>query len=238
MKNLTLTAIAAFAVAGCGGGSPAKEVKIGRPTIEAPKQVEPPVSLDSDYKLSLYADVTPKTDEQGTEMDSPTIQLGDSSDDVDKIFTSPTGSYTFKDLPPGFEKGYTSKGYENSKESFGAIFFDNELALAMIRRENVDPALISDVVDKYSKANPPKRTIDRQEPPTEFLSVMGESIQYWFWEKDGQRLMICSAPDPKSSKTRDLTIAMGDQNPMNALRMGLVYAQNDRQAIEKAAKQK
>lgn len=224
--------IAGLALAGCSGNG-GKEVKLSRPTIEAPRQVAAPVSFKSDYKLQLVADLTPRTDDSGVAMESPVLRVGDSPEDVEKVFTAPTGAYTFKDLPPGFESGYSCKGYEASRESFGAIYFENQLAVAMMRREAVDPELVTYVVDHYDKANPPKRTIDRQEPPTEFSSVVGESIQYWFWEKDGQRIMICSAPNRRSDKTRDLTIALGDQIPMDALRMGLKQAQNDRQAIEK-----
>lgn len=208
------------ALVGCAENE-TKPVSLQRPTIEIAKHVEP---LDTLRPSRLAMFVTDEKGDDGVSLvNYDKLQVAMAPDDVEKLMPTPASATIFKDLPEGFGNTYRARGFDNGKEGFGAIFANEQLALAMKHKENIDPLKVSAAVELYE-------TWSGHATDT----VIGKYIQYWFWEdKDsGQRLMICSAPDTKNSKLRDLTIALGDQIPMNALRMGPLWADNDKRAIE------
>lgn len=206
-RLLFLTLIVA-AVTGCEPEEDPKATTIERPKISIPKLSEPPPPRKSG-KLVLLA--------EGENV----LRLGDTMDMVEKIFPTPQGAVPFKGLPPGFGDGYEARGYETSRESFGGIFHDNGLILAMERRENVDPEIVGETVDRYERQFGPAKD-----------KVTSKKIQYWFWEEADRRIMVCSTPDERYPTTCDLNISFGDVVMMDAFRMGVTHANNDRQAIE------
>lgn len=183
---------------------------VERPTIAMPKLNEPPPPRRAG-KLALLA--------EGENM----LRLDDSKEIVEKVFPAPAGAVPFREMPPGFDKAYEVWGYETAREAFGAIFHEGGMILAMERRENLDPAIVTETVQRY---------IAQFRRPT--TTISGDKIEYWFWEEEeGRRIMICSTADSRSPAMRDLNVAMGDAIIMDAFRMGVAQANNDVQAIEK-----
>jgi len=221
-RRLWILGLALAGIVGCAedtspSATPEKTPVAQKPNIPIPKLVEPPPPRLSGKLELLVGD------------EGQTIRLGDTPDMVEKLFPVPTGSVPFKDLPPGFGEGYTVRGYETSRGSFGALFFDNSLILVLERRENVDPYVVGTAITQYERAY--GRPTDK---------VINKRIQYYFWEfaKEDRRIMICSTPDERYPDTVDLNIAMGDVLAMSAFRMSVEAARNDQDALEKARQAK
>ncbi|MEQ1933461.1 MAG: hypothetical protein ABL962_06230 [Fimbriimonadaceae bacterium] len=171
------------------------------PAIVLPKTVEAPGRLEA-TTLGLITE-------------SDRLHVGDSLEQVEKLFPAPSGSVAIKELPEAFGTRYEGYGFDTGTRSFGSIFFEDKLALAMIYR-NAVKVVDSDLIMKsYKDAfGLPEQTVGKG------------PITYAFWEIQDQRLMICVSTDQKTN-LRNLTISVGHKNMMSALRMGERYATND-----------
>jgi hypothetical protein len=143
------------------------------------------------------------------------IRVGDSQDTWEKVFPTPAGAYISTTLPSGFESPYRARTYENNKEGAGVLLYGERIALITLRNENLTAQQAEEIIQSY---------VNEFGPAAELSNV---KISYWFWNKDSQRLMICQTPDPLNQDKWDLTIALGDTAPMDALRMSFVSAQDD-----------
>lgn len=211
--RLSILGLVVLGAAGCSDSTMAEKPKpVEGPRIPIPKLSEPPPPRgNGTLELIVGED---------------RVRLGDTVDTVEKVFPVPAGAVPFKDLPPGAGPGYLVRGYETTRGSFGALFVDNGLVLALERRENVDPYLVGETISLYEKA---------YGPPTKVIS---KRIQYYFWEKkEYRRIMICSTPDPKHPETIDLNIAMGDVEVMDQVRMSVDAARKDQAALAQPVKQ-
>ncbi len=206
VRKVWILGLAVIAV-GCGGGDSAN--KAGSPAPSTVASVAPPSSL-APTELALF--------------EGPAkVKVGDSADDADKAFPMPPGAFPFKEIPAGFQGDYRARGYDTSRDGFGVILYDNRVALAMRREENLTSGEITETFKEYQSAYGDPHD-----------AVLGARIQYWFWEAEGQRLMLCAVPDSRDSSRIDLTIAVGDHVVMDALRMNIGSAREDRAAAEKA----
>ncbi len=191
---------------GTGCGMPAAT----KPTVaqKAPTELGEPTSL-SPTELALL-------DGQSR------IRIGDAPDDVEKAFPPPVNSFPFKELPRQFNGQYRAKGYETALNGFGAIYHDNRLAGAMWRLENVTAGEVQSIVRTYlSEFNDADQTLPKG------------SIQYWFWTRQDQRVMICSVPDRQLPLRYDVTVALGHVIVMDALRMSYPAAREDQSIGER-----
>jgi len=150
------------------------------------------------------------------------IRVGDSQEDVERAIPAPPNSFPFKELPRQFNGQYRAKGFETGQMGFGAIYHENRLAGGVYRQENVTAGEVQSIVRAYISAF---RDADQTLP--------SGSIQYWFWRREDQRLMICSVPDRQQPLRYDVTIGLGHEVVMDALRMSYPAAREDQSIGER-----
>ena len=150
------------------------------------------------------------------------VRVGDSQEDVERAFPIPPNSFPFKELPRQFNGQYRAKGFETAQTGFGAIYHENRLAGGVYRLENVTAGEVQSVVRSYIFAlSDATQTLPKG------------SIQYWFWDRQDQRLMICSVPDRQVPLRYDVTIGLGHTIVMDALRMSYPAAREDQSIGER-----
>jgi hypothetical protein len=201
--QMCMLGLVAVFLVGCPAPESTPKKAVAMPAIVLPKTVEAPADLRSTSdSLALITESDP-------------LFVGDSFEQVDKLFPSPAGSVPVKELPAAFGTEYEGRGYDAGSKSFGAIFYADKLALAMTYRSALKVAESSAITKSYH---------DRFGPPD--ISVGKGFISYSFWEKESQRLMMCVSTDEKT-QLRNLTISVGHKNLMDALRMSDRHATND-----------
>lgn len=137
------------------------------------------------------------------------------------FFAKPKKAYEFRDLPNVFPPEFKSNGWENDVEGYGLISFDNRVAAAMRLLHKVDEARVQNEI-----------TSIRYQSGRETETVTGRAARYWFWESGRHRQMVCAVPEGKD--TFLLTIAIGELNTMNALRMNQRLAEADTKRADRA----
>lgn len=150
------------------------------------------------------------------------LKVGDSAEDADRAFPTPPNAFPFKELPPQFNGLYRAKGFETATGGFGAVFYENRIAAMVYRMENITPGEVQASVHDHELAfGGPNQTLP------------GMGIQYWFWFKEDHVLMVCAVPDREQPEKFDLTIGLGQQVVMDALRMSYRAAKEDQSIGEK-----
>ncbi len=202
-----LLLVAALLGGGCSRSEPVAQ-KATVPPIRFGGKVEVPSSL-APTDLALMS-------ENGR------LRVGDSLEEAGRTFPPPD-AFGLKELPPGFGTGFRARGYETREEGLGLILVDNRVAIAVRREENVNADKIEEVVKAF---------VRQFGEPDE--SVSGARIEYRFWNKEDQRLMLCTAPDREDPTHYDVTMAVGVMTLMDALRMSYPMAREDRAMAERA----
>lgn len=200
-------AFTALVGGGCSRSEPVAQ-KATVPPIRFGGKVEVPSSL-APTDLALISE-------------SGRLRVGDSLEEAGRAFPPPD-SFGLKELPPGFGTGFRARGFETRDEGLGLILVDNRVAIAVRREENVKVERIEDVVKSF---------VRQFGEPDE--SVSGARIEYRFWNKEDQRLMLCTAPDRADPTHFDVTMAVGVMTLMDALRMSYPMAREDRAMAERA----
>ena len=191
-------------LAGCGGPSSSPT---GTP-VRKVAEVEAPPSLSP-------TDLAMITGQQR-------LKVGDSPEDGERAFPAPPNAFPFKELPPQFNGMYRAKGYETATGGFGAIFYENRIAAMVYRLENITLGEVQATVHDHELAfGSPNQTLP------------GKGIQYWFWFKEDHVLMVCAVPDREAIEKFDLTIGVGQQVVMDALRMSYRAGKEDQSIGEK-----
>lgn len=150
------------------------------------------------------------------------LYVGVSPSEAIDFYGRPKRSYEFRDLPTRFKPPFKAVGWETTTESFGIISYDNRTAAAIREFVKVDDDRVKEEVDRYS------RRFDPREP----LIVEGKSATYWIWEIERHRMVICSTP--AGGKSRNLTLAIGELNTMDALRFSQMKALDDIRRADRA----
>lgn len=207
MKARWTSLVLLLALAGCGS-SPGT-VTMPKAPVKAP-DIEAPPSLAPTQLMMIV----------GQER----LKVGDSAEDADRAFPSPPGAFSVKELPERFGGLYRARGWETPTGGFGAIYYDNRLASAVWHIENITQGEMQGTVQDHVNAY--------GEPDQ---SLPGKGVQYWFWLKEDQRLMICSVPDRDHANRFDLTVALGHQVVMDGLRMSYLSAREDQSIADKRA---
>ena len=139
----------------------------------------------------------------------PVITVGFASPDKALAdFRDPTQfGLEYNDLPSKFEWPYHARAWETAHSGFGTITYEGVLVAAMYQESNTKQERVDELVETH------RGLIGR-----DAQLVEGKHASYWFWEEDGQRLMIC-AYSPGHHGIQ-LTVAMGDDVVMHALGIG------------------
>lgn len=193
---------------GCSRSEPVAQ----KPTI-------PPIRFGT--KVEVPSSLAPT--DLGLMGESGSLRVGDSLEEASRVFPSPQNAFGLKELPPGFGPTFKARGFETREEGLGLILVDDRVAVAIRREENVNGEKVEEVTKAF---------VRQFGEPDE--SVTGARIEYRFWNKEDQRLMLCSAPDREDPTHYDMTMAVGVSNLMDALRMSYPMAREDRAMAERA----
>lgn len=218
--GLALLALAAAGVTGCGG--PAKGASAGPadPATSAAGTTE----IDP-TSLATFAPQNPPDFSRRSRLalmgPGRRLRVGDPATQALEFFDRPARTFVLRDRPPAFPEEYRSKGWESEKESFAIVSYDNRVVLALYTLQGADEQTLREefldvYLGEFSFIEP---TIV---PP-------GPSARYWFWEDNGHRLMICAA---KGKSGLTISLAIGDESAMDALRMSPSWALSDRRRAD------
>jgi hypothetical protein len=140
------------------------------------------------------------------------VTVGMQPDEAFRAFPRVAG-YEFEQNPPGFGDNYRSRHWEDGRRhGFGVILYQSRVVGAMYQEDNATQERVNEFLKLHET---------RIGAPT--ATVAGKHLNYWFWEKDGQRLMISAyAPDGSGIQ---LTAAMGDSVVMDGIGATLTNAQ-------------
>lgn len=184
----------------------------------APSENRPSNSTESGYRLNTKPVPIP-------EWDNPSkialageirqVHVGDAVNDAERAFDKPDKRRSdFRDLPPGFGPGYSSRGWETDTGGYGLISAEGRVVAAVRSEYGVSEDRLQEILRKY-------RADLTVEQPTE----SGGNARYWFAEDNNRRLMVCAVGLPDGSL--DVTQAIGSIDAMDAMRMGPIPARND-----------
>jgi hypothetical protein len=163
------------------------------------------------------------------------VKVGDEWEYAKKIFPEQRGAYEINDLPAGLTgPDYRARGWESANEGFGAILFDDLVAVAMYRLDRVDESRLLEFLDTYTdQLGRPNLAV-----PEDLLDATGRRtntkhrVRYWFWEQETQRLMISAVLTV--SDGMNVTVSVGDRHTMDALGMSPDAAKSDQAKAERA----
>ena len=213
MRKLLALAVIPLVLAGCGEASHATAANPVRHVTTAPAP-----DFARDHHLALLGDRA-----------NDILFVGDSEDQATKFYHAPPSAYAVRELPQGFEAPYHAESWTSSvtgiqSKDFGVIFYDTRIALAMFHETGITATDVNQTEADYEK---------EFGKPTEKIS--GTKVHYSFWEDPvtNERLMICAVQDRKDAERFDLTNAVGNELVMDALRISVSAANDDKQAVEK-----
>lgn len=213
MKLLLWPAILLVAI-GCGGNEKA---------ATTPEKPEPVVTLKT--RVPGPAKLDPPDFEKRSSLrmvkNGEELRVGDSIDTALRIFREEKNAYKIAEMPPGWkDPAYSCQGWDNGTMGFGAILYDDKMCMGLYHEYKADQARLDEIVSTYERmfAGEPTR-------------VIGSRVQYWFWENEGHRMMICAVQSPKDGL--NIAISLGDERIMEIMGMSPQNAEKDRVAAEK-----
>lgn len=132
------------------------------------------------------------------------------------------GGFEDERLPAGFAPPYRARSWETSQRGFGVISYQDVVAAAMYQERDCPLDRLGDYVDLHTRRM--NRSPDRQ--------IFSKHLNYYFWEEDGQRLMILGFQKPGGSGVQ-LTMAMGDTVVMDAIGASIASAEREKERVDK-----
>lgn len=142
------------------------------------------------------------------------IAVGDDVATAIDFYPKPKKSYEVRELPSAFGKEFRAQGWESDIEGFGVISHQGRIVAAMRMLHGVDEARLQNEV-----------TAIRYRIGREVESIEGKSGRYWFWQIGRHRQVVCATPEGKDGFL--LTLAIGELNTMDALRLNIDLAKAD-----------
>jgi hypothetical protein len=194
----------ALLVAGCTSGAKSVAQKDGgtdqgKPLFGVPKSA--PTDLDKSRLRLLHL--------------NRALYLTDDDDQAAEVFGSPPGAVDINELPENWDvKAYRAKGWQKSREAFGAIYYKDRIALAQFSQDDLGLADVTSLLGDYN---------DLLEPPKRLSSAAGK-VQYYFWSGPKQLLMINVQNTGGHYK---VTQSLGAEELMEALHMTPETATSD-----------
>lgn len=207
-----LLGLVGLALIGCGPGKTADDTKsepvlgLERSAVRTPAKVTPPdFSKRTDLRMIRKGEV---------------LHVGDSVDDALRIFPEDKSAFHLADMPPGWkDDSYRCVGWDTASTGFGAIVYNDRIALALYHEDRITEDRLKEILDTYDRGLSMPATL-----------VTGSRVRYWFWEQEPHRLMICAVQVPGDGL--NVSIALGDIQIMDLFRMKKEAAENDERAAE------
>lgn len=125
-------------------------------------------------------------------------------------------------LPPGFAAPYRARSWESSQRGFGVITYQESVVAAMYQEHDCALDRMQQWVDSH------RRRMSRDPDHR----VISKRLNYYFWEEDGQRLMIL-AFQKKAAGTVELTMAMGDIIVLDAIGASPARAEFEKERVDR-----
>lgn len=142
------------------------------------------------------------------------VRVGGEAAEAARLFTQPKKSFELRELPTQFGDGFRVRGWESDAEGYGVISFDGRVALALRTLRNVDEERVIETIREA------EYDLGRNA-----VTATGKTSRYWFWESQRDRKMVCAVEVKRGEFM--LTLAIGELNVMDALRMAPAQAQKD-----------
>ena len=208
MKRIGWLVGLAITLVGCQGGEPTAT----EPTVPAPKIASVPAPTTKD-----------STDIAMVVRRGPPITVWSTPEGAFRRFQdNKQVGFEYDTLPPKFEPPYSARTWEEDHIhiGFGEILYNGGLAAAVYQEDKGNQDRVDELVRDHQDQ------VGRLTPKY----LRGKHVSYWFWDKEGQRLMICAY-----STGRDvikITVAIGDDVVMDALGMSPDQAQKDQIKVD------
>lgn len=153
---------------------------------------------------------------------SSRIQIGaDPLDVLSGGYKKPERALSITSIPPGFEDSFRVYGWDSATRSVGLISRNRKVLLAVDTQKKVDATLLDTTLLNA------RRTFG--EPVAQ---NQADRSNYWFWQENGIRLMICRYVNDSGSVT--MTTAIGLNQIMDHFRMSADSATKDAFAASEA----
>lgn len=192
-----------LALVGCQSGptaAPAIEVEIA-PLSRSNLQIELAKTPDPGWPVILRGEQT--------------LSLCDTVDSAERAFPRPRNAFEFFEEPPFTGDDYQCFGWQSRSEAFAGVFLRDQLVVGLYSQERVTDETLARTVEEYKARY---RDLSVEEIPAKYGT-------YYFWESGGARLMVGSSLD--GAKQRELVIAVGHVEAMEALRMSSTAIRQD-----------
>jgi hypothetical protein len=149
------------------------------------------------------------------------VTVGMTAEDAFKTFADThVSGFETDQLPPAFKDPYRARTWEDGQHGFGVILFRDRVVASMYQEESSTLARLNEMVDIH-------RAHLGDVPP---VTITGKQVNYWFWDKDGQRLMICGY-QPREGQVK-VTCCMGDSVVLDGLQINEVSAHREQQSLD------
>lgn len=202
IKSFGLTSLA-IGLVGCQQGPPAApgiEVEMA-PLTRAALQIQLPKKADPEWPKILR--------------DENSLTMGESVEAAERAFPRPRNAFEFFEEPPFTGDDYQCFGWQSRSEAFAGVYLRDQLVVGLYSQERVTDETLARVVEEYKNAY---LSLPMEEIPAKYGT-------YYFWEAGPARLMVGSSLD--GSKRRELVIAIGQRDAMDALRMSSTAIRQD-----------
>lgn len=123
-------------------------------------------------------------------------------------------------LPPAFKDPYRARTWEDGQHGFGVILFRDRVVASMYQEDSSTLAGLNEMVDVH------RAHLGDVTP----ITITGKQVNYWFWDKDGQRLMICGY-QPREGQVK-VTCCMGDAVVLDGLQINEATARREQQSLD------
>lgn len=134
-------------------------------------------------------------------------------------YRRPPKSTLLTELPPGFDAGFTSQGWETPKRHFSVVIADERVVLALDHWDDIETSDAQIALEQTITLN--------GKPDGE---VGKGTVRYYFWNDGNVRLMVVVDQGEKPTK---LTMAIGLSKLLDSLRMDPASAVIDTEKAEK-----
>jgi len=168
-------------------------------------------------RVALRVDLPKKSSPEWPRIlrDENSLTMGESVEVAERAFPRPRNAFEFFEEPPFTGDDYQCFGWQSRSEAFAGVYLRDQLVVGLYSQERVTDETLARVVEEYKNAY---LSLPMEEIPAKYGT-------YYFWESGPVRLMVGSSLD--GSKRRELVIAVGQREAMDALRMNSAAIRQD-----------
>lgn len=205
MRRLLLPAFV-LVLAGCQGAVPSGATEPA--VVVAPITVRPPATTSPTRVALVRRNLA--------------VTVGMRADEAFRVFRETReGGFEDERLPPRFARPYAARSWESGSKGFGVITYEDRVVAAMYQEDKASYERALELVQSHQ---------DRMGEPANRVFA-GKRLTYWFWDKDGQRLMILAFRSAGPEGVR-ITMAMGDAVTLDALRISPDLAEKEVPSVD------